>query len=291
MTTPAAGGESQNPSGGSGAAGAGEAAAGGAATGQEHLQFFPEELRGEKTLHKFTGKDKDEVFGKLAKSYVHLEKFQIPGDDAKPEDVAAFNRRRGIPEKVEEYRAALKPEIPEGAPWTPEVEAMFAEFAHKEGLTAKQATNAINFWAKLAAQGVDVQTSQKGEDLRKQHENLKGKWGANYERTVGLVHRTVEEYSNPEFNELLDSKFTIGGQEWTLGNHPAMLEFIARHGEGRLEAGFIQGNTLLQTQASAQAELSKIFDDKTHPYWKGDKAALKKVQELLAIAEPPKAPR
>jgi len=291
-TEAAAGGETQNPAAGSGAAGAGDgavAAAGAAGSGgEEFLTYFPEELRSEKTLTKFKGKDKDEVLGKLAKSYVHLEKWQVPGDDAKPEDRAAFHRRLGIPEKVEEYAAGVKPEVPEGVPWNPEIQTQFAAMAHAEGLTASQATKVLNFYLSRAGQGVDMQKTASANDLKKSQEGLKSRWGANYQRNTGLVHRVVEEYAKPEFSEMLDSVVVDGMK---LGNHPAMLDFLAQYGEQRLDMGFIQGDSLLVTSDSAAQDLAKILDDPKHPYWQGDKAAIAKVQSLLAVVEAPKPSR
>lgn len=297
MTTPATGGDN-TPQPGSGAAaaaagagdGAGAAAASGAtgSGGEEFLTYFPEDLRSEKTLHKFKGKDQAEVLGKLAKSYVHLEKWQIPGEGATAEEKAAYHRRLGIPEKVADYSSALKPEVPEGVPWTPEIQTQFAEFAHAEGLTPAQATKVLNFYLSRAGQGIDVQKTNTAEDLKKATDGLKSKWNAGYERNVGLVHRAVEEYGKPEFSEMLDSVVIDGVK---LGNHPAMLEFLAWHGEQRLEGGYLAGDSLLTTTASAQAELSAILDDSKHPYWQGDKASIAKVQKLLAIVEAPKPNR
>lgn len=253
------------------------------------------ELQKSPSAAKFKGKNWDEVGPQIFKSYHNLERWQIPSEDPKtPEEKAAreaFHRRLGIPEKVEDYSKALKVEVPNGVPWNDEIQGAFATFAHAEGITPAQASKVLNFYLSRAGQGVDMQTTEKAEDLKKAHEGLKERWGASYERNVGLVHRTIEEYGSDEFNTLLDTKFKVGDEEFTLGSHPAMLEFIARHGEGRLEAGFIQGNSLLTSHASAQSELSSILDNPEHPYWKGDKSALKRVQELLAITEAPKRAR
>jgi len=310
--TAAAGGDSQNPN----AAGVGGGTAGAGNQGNQETQgsqgsqgsqggqgspgsapkwdeTLDPELRDSPSVKKFKGTTWDEVGPVLFKSYHNLERWQIPGENATPEERAAFHRRLGVPEKVEEYSAALKPEVPEGVPWSPEIQAAFAQFAHAEGIPPATATKILNFYLSRAGQGVDMQKTATAESLRQHHERLKQRWGANYQRNVGLVHRVVEEWGKPEFAEMLDTVVMKGpdGSDIALGNHPAMLEFLANYGEQRLEAGFIPGNSLLVTKDAAEQELRSILDNPGDAYWQGDKSRIRRVQELLAITDAPKAAR
>lgn len=291
MSESAAGGESQNPNSaaGSGAAGAGDGtAAGGTGSGSEQawVATLPEELRGSPSAKKFKGKTWDEAGPEIFKAYHHLERWQIPGEDATPEQKAAFHRRMGVPEKVEDYK--ITPEVPEGVPWNDEIQGAFAKFAHEQGLPPAVATRVVNWYLQRAGQGVDMQTTASAEEIKKTQAALRSKWGGAYDRNAGLVNRAVEEYGSEEFTTLLDNTVVDGVK---LGNHPAMLEFLRHYGEQRLEAGFIPGDSLLTTQKDALAEANAILDDPKHPYWQGDKAAIAKVQKLLAIAHPdPKRP-
>jgi len=273
------GGESQNPEGGKSAAGSEpqqqQPVDGG------WISTLDPELQKSPALKKFKGKDWNEVGPQAVKSYINLEKWQIPGDDATPEARSAFHRRMGVPEKIEDYKIA--PTIPDGVPWNDGVQGEFVKFVHAEGVPPGLATKMVNWWAEQASKGVDFQTTQTADEVKKTHGELQSKWGANWKRNTGLVNRAVEEYGSESFNALLDTQVVDGMK---LGNHPVMLEFLKNYGESRLEAGFISGDTLMTTSNDALAEVNKILDDKSHPYWQGDKAALKKVSDLMALAYP-----
>jgi hypothetical protein len=255
------------------------------------IATLPEELRAAPAVKKFKGKDWNEVGPQVLKSYVNLEKWQIPGENATPEERAAYARRRGVPEKIEDFK--VEPKVPAGVPWSPEAQADFVKFAHAEGLTPREANAVLNYYLENAGRGMDLQTTQTAKAIEETHAGLQKKWGADYKRNVGLVARGIEEYGSASFNELLDHVVIKGpdGKDVKLGNHPVMLEFLKFHGEQRLEAGMIDGGTLLTTQADAAKELEAYKDEirskgKEHPYMKGDAAAKKKMTELMQRAYP-----
>ncbi|MBQ6352029.1 MAG: hypothetical protein IJJ28_02025, partial [Lentisphaeria bacterium] len=74
---------------------------------------LPESIRSEKCL------DSIKTIGTLAQSYVHAQKSMgankvaIPGENATPEEIDAFHKALGRPDKMEDY-STDKVELPEG---------------------------------------------------------------------------------------------------------------------------------------------------------------------------------
>ena len=246
----------------------------------EWIGSLDPELRTSPSAAKFKGKTWGEVGPTLFKSYVNLEKFQIPGEGAGPEEIKKFNERLGVPETPEKYEYKATP--PPGVPWDGELEGEFKKIAHGAGLTPRQHKAIVDGWTKLIGTGADRLTENTGKSLSDAHASLKTKWAGNYERNVGLVQRTVADIGIDGFGEMLDT-IVIGDTK--LGNHPVMLQHLKELGESRLEAGLISGDNLLLKSNDAQAEVDKLMAP-GQPYWKGDKAAIKKVAELMAIIHP-----
>lgn len=252
-------------------------------TSYDFRPHLPEAIRGEKTFDKFKGKSAEEVIGVLGKSYSELEKFQIPGADATPEARKKFYQRIGVPEAPDKY--TVKAEVPEGMPWNEGTELKFREIAHKANLTDAQYKDLIAGYIDLAKAGLDVQAAGESEQIATAHQQLKEKWGATYERNLGLVQRAVSASGVEGLSDFLDNKVIDGVKA---GNHPIVLEFIAEYGSKLLDHGYIKGDNLLKTSSSTQAELDAILNDPKHPYWSGDLEALKKVTAMFQQLNPPR---
>jgi hypothetical protein len=69
----------------------------------------------------------------------------IPKDDAPPEELLKFRKALGVPEKAEAYEFSLPKDLPESVPYDEQAAQSFKEFAHKEGLSQKQAA-ALHDW-------------------------------------------------------------------------------------------------------------------------------------------------
>lgn len=245
----------------------------------EWIATLDPELRESPSLKKFKGKDWNEVGPTLFKSYHNLERFQIPGDDAGPEEVKKFRERLGVPDSPEKYEYKATP--PPNVPWDAELEQSVKKLAHSAGLTPKQHQQLVEGWAQIIGTGADRVTANTGVALREAQEKLQSKWGGAYERNVGLVQRTVADVGVAGFTELLDTQVVDGMK---LGNHPVMLEVLAQWGNQRLEDGYIAGDNLAIKASDAEAEAKKIMA--TQEYQKGDRALVKKVSDLMQIAHP-----
>lgn len=92
--------------------------------------------------------------------------IRVPGDDAKPEDVAAFRKALGVPDDPTGYGLAKPETLPDGVSWDDAYAAEFGKTAHELGLTAKQAAK-LSEWQ---TQRVAAQVEQARAELAKSDE-------------------------------------------------------------------------------------------------------------------------
>jgi hypothetical protein len=133
----------------------------------------------------------------LLKGYVEAEKMigrkgvQIPGENATPEEHAAFRAALGVPDAPDAY--GLK--APEGVPaevWSDDAAKAFAGEAHKLGLTPAQAQGIAAWWAgSMAQQMASVGLEPDG---RTWEDVLKTEWGTSFDAKLDLAKRAVKEF-------------------------------------------------------------------------------------------------
>jgi hypothetical protein len=89
----------------------------------------------------------------LIKSYRHWQTIasgkldgmvKVPGEGATPEEVAAFNRARGVPDKLEDY-GITKPEGEMAKLWNEDQVNTFLKEAHTMGLNKEQAAKLVQY--------------------------------------------------------------------------------------------------------------------------------------------------
>lgn len=128
------------------------------------------ELQAEKSLDLFKGKDWSEVGPNLAKSYVNAQKLvgkgiEFPAADAKPEQVADFRKRAGIPESPDKYAITL-PKPPEGSGMEidPKLLSTFLGRMHAVHARPDQVQAALNMYAEHMAANWDRLRNQQAQD-------------------------------------------------------------------------------------------------------------------------------
>lgn len=217
-------------------------------------QAIPVELRSEKSLE--TIKD----IPTLVKNYVESQKYigaaiKLPGEKATPEEVKAFQKKLGVPEKVEEY-GVKRPILPEYAGWTDELHGQIINAAHAAGLTKSQASKLVDGLSQVVL-------SQAVDPVKLLEENkaaLQAEWGDNFERNLILSSRGAEHLGGQELLEAL--------QRTGAGMDPVVVKAFHKLGAGLLEQGLIKNEeTKLETIQDAEAKIKSIKADAKHPYW------------------------
>lgn len=218
--------------------------------------LIPAELRAEKTWEKFKEP------GAFFKSYHEQDKamgrmVRIPGADAKPEEVAAFREKLGVPKDTTGY-AAPKLEGLDAERW-----GRWAGLAHKHGLTPGQ----LEAFAHAEAEERQHAAARTRESYREAHDQLKTEWGeARYNKEVTLAHRAIKAAADEagldwgkDVAPLLD--------QTGLGDHPMLVRLWAAAGATLAEHGIVEGRVEgVPTADEAAAKIAAIRADKAHPF-------------------------
>jgi len=195
---------------------------------------FPTDLRENEAFTEFKGKpigefgqafltmkgNNEELNGKLANSIPKLS------DNATDEERATFFNALGRPETADKYELT-KPEIPEGMPYSEEIEKGFKAASHSLGLTQAQ-TNGLFDWymnGSIGAFKADAEARKKAfndgvEALKKEH-------GDKYPEYVKTVDRAVQKFGGDEFKKFMDDS--------GLGNNLAIVKTFYNIGKAMSE--------------------------------------------------------
>jgi len=225
--------------------------------------------------------------------------IRIPGEDASPEDkkgfidkviakagdtlvkrpqtdeeVIAFYRQMGMPEKDEGYVDPKFTDLPEGVGVDAERLKAFKAMAHKRGLTQKQ-------FEGLVADFIGPDLAAKGEGLKAEKvaaAELKAEWGDLYDRKVAQAELVRKEHFPFIPENGMDSR-TVKALATLAGK-------IGVEGQGLRDDE--QRGTGVMTRDEAKLRIAEITNNKDHPYWKasdmGHEAARRRMRELNIIA-------
>lgn len=229
------------------AAGEGKAAAGGAegeGEGTSWRDSLPDDLK--KHAERFNSvedlvKANVESRQKLSKAIVP------PGKDAGEDDVAAYRKLIGVPQKADGYKF----EMPEGAEPSEGDKAFhgaMAETFHAANISKEQAAILNKAWNDYSAA---VQQEQVAADKKYAEESdaaLRKSWGGDCDKNFAHAERAAAWAFGDEFEEL---RALEGKDGRFLMDHPAMLKALASIGREMQEGGMAPP---LSADAAEQAE-------------------------------------
>lgn len=144
------------------------------------------------TLRKFEGVP----IGDVLKSYGELEKkigqrVQPPGENAKPEDVAAWRKITGAPEKPDDYKIEKPADMPPEL-WNDGLAKGFAELAHKHALPPSAVQEIAKWWNAQQSELYGQAIGQAEAQAAQQIEALKGEWGESFGPNVQAASRIAK---------------------------------------------------------------------------------------------------
>ena len=171
-----------------------------------------------------------EAEGKLGKAVI------VPGDKASAEEMAAFRKAVGVPEKPEDYKlekVKLPGQVELDGEWNKELKAL----AHKLNLSQGQ-LGGLHEWYfnNLAAEMQLVKTT-----AEQAHQTLRKEMGADYDAGKTYMKRAVDKFLTPEVEVL----FNRSG----LGNHPGILKMFVTIGKTMGEHVFAEGSRGERTES------------------------------------------
>ena len=235
-------------------------------------QALPEDIRNERSL------DSIKTFGTLAKSFVSAQKMigankvAIPGENATADEINAFHKALGRPDKMEDY-SLDGIELPEGITLDDNITKQFREFAFNHGMSQKMFKEAIAFdiaRAAAARQQFDAEVNAEYNDTLAR---LKTEWGGDFDANLAQCNKALQTFG---LTELFASKGLLNNYDAIT----ALTRIGASMSESKLKGGEFNAPTDPQSQIDEiMGNPDHAFHKKDHP---GHDAAVRRVNELLA---------
>lgn len=118
----------------------------------------------------------------------------LPGEDATPEEIAAYRQAAGIPEASDGYTFQA-----EGIELDPEAMGAFSEVAHQAGLSQAQYESVMGHYAqtmRAAQEELVAQEKQVAQELANERtatvERLQAEWGDTYKQELEKVRQVAQ---------------------------------------------------------------------------------------------------
>ncbi|MDP2618639.1 MAG: hypothetical protein Q8P46_00440 [Hyphomicrobiales bacterium] len=208
-------------------------------------------------------------------------RIKLPGPDASDEDKAKYRKALGVPDKPEDYKIEL-PDGMEATDADQQIIDMVLPIAHANGVPAAALNGLIG---EFLQKSHDLQTVAVQEITKAQEDAvtaLKKEWGADYEPHLNLANRAAEVLGGEDFKTFLSStQIKDGGM---LGDHPAIVRFLATIGRRTDEGDLMIGSTA-DEKASIRDQIAEL--NRTVPVGSAgykDPAHQKKLTELYEAA-------
>ena len=203
--------------------------------------------------------------------------ISIPGKDAKPEEIAEFHKKLGVPESPDGYE--LKPPddlVPAGQEAVfSEGMKPFAEAMHKAGATKEAVQAALDYYYSDLRNSHARAQKIAEESFTKSQEALKQEWGADFDANSNFAQRAVKSLGDNEFIEMQGMTFTELAQKHgnrRLGDIPAFVRPWAKIGRMTNEGGaqFPEGS---QVRTDAETKMNELTTKGYEAMNRGDRAA------------------
>lgn len=248
---------------------------------------LPDELREAEALARFGD------VAALAREHVHLQSLIgrkgliPPGDDASPEERAAFFTALGRPATPDDYDLGdFAP--PEGMPWNGEMQAAMLREMHAAGLTDRQARTLVEAYAGMQGEACDRACAEREAEATRALAGLEAEWGDGFDAKLDLAGRAFRAAFGESYDDVAGLELAGGGR---VGDHPAFVRAFASLGERMAEPELVGAEpaprratpeaakrhlTTLEADPSFRAALL----DRAHP---DHRAAVAKRSQLTGI--------
>ena len=248
--------------------------------------YLNDELKADPIVSSWAEKASEKDIPALIKSYANASKrmgsaINLPGKDAKPEDVQALRAKlyeagvfQAPPADPKEYGLVKPADLPEGLQWSDELSGKFATALHKHGVPKAALADLLPLYMEAiggttAALKVDRETALAA---------LKSKYGEKYDERVEMVKRMM--------GGILQTPDELAFMEQTgLADHPKFLSVLLRLAPLAMQdSSFIdslprQGGEI--SGEKAKEEYAKIISDPTHPMYEGYRRRDPKVESYI----------
>lgn len=210
----------------------------------------------------------------MAKSYFALQQKlssgeykKAPGEDASPEELAAWRQEQGIPETPDKY------ELPpvERYEWSDADKAAAApllERLHGKNVPQAAVNEMMGWYAEAQAKHAERIAEIDGSDKQTVEEHMRSAWGDDFKPNTKLLGRLFKDADviPPALRDALVSARTPDGRR--ISNMPETIDFLAsiardRYGDG----GMLYGDAKVEVSNELK-EIEKIRDTDIDKYYR-----------------------
>lgn len=243
---------------------------------------------------KLTGKHKDSPSLKairtphdLADAYVETKglvgrKFEAPGSDATPEQVAHWRKTVGAPEEPEGYlgdgKKSFRPDGLTEDAWDAATESQFLAIAHKHHLPAQAVREMMEFYGGSVAKGLQQNMAASEAMLQTEGAKLRQTWGQEYNQNLADAARMskmagLDPATDPIFTNAAavqafaklakqfgESAIVAGGPASAVGGIQARVADITNPQSQSVAAREYRGEFGPERQRNAQAQLHALYE-------------------------------
>lgn len=227
-----------------------------------------------KTLERFASPaDMYKSFDALRSKLSSGETKKALPDNPSAEELTAWRKDNGIPEKPDEYVGKI--ELPKGmvlGEADKPMAAAFAEFAHEANLTPSQ-------YGKMVAGYYQIQdkiTAQREEaDMTFNAESqdaLRKEWGGDYRANVNAIKNLMSTAPQGYMDRLFNGR-TADGKK--IGDDPESLKFLVGLAREVNPVATLlpHASNPMQGLTERKAHIETLMRDRTSAYWRGSMAA------------------
>jgi hypothetical protein len=234
--------------------------------------------------------------GALMDSYLNAEAqlskrgVSLPGEKATPEEIAAFHKQVGVPEKPEDYKVA--PKLPEGFEFNELDKGVVSSITQKMhargGLAAHpQMVQLMQEVYAEASEEAQAQLVARATEIHNETQAaLEKEWGPDKARNLGFAKSVVDRFTSGEPEEVRDLLQTPLMNGAKLGDHPVFIRMLAKLGREFGDDPLLSelgstGDTTATLEAEKAAILKLRADGKFGEY-DGKAARLNQINDALA---------
>jgi hypothetical protein len=242
------------------------------ATSSDWRPFITDELKADPVVAGWAEKASEKDIPSLLKTHAHLNKrmgsaINLPGADAKPEDVAALRERlyqAGVfaapPKTPAEYGLAPPEALPKGVNWSPELAEKFATVLHKHGVPKAAVADLLPVYLEGIAGASQLVQADRESGMAKLRQDFGDQFDMRFEAAARMLPGI---FTNPEEMALYD-QLGLSNDARFLG--PLMrLSALAMQDSSFLDSLPVSAGQI--TGDAATEEYARILNDKTHPMY------------------------
>lgn len=183
-----------------------------------------------KRLERFTDQGKyDEAFEQTQAALRDSGRIKLPGKDATEDEIKAFNKSLGVPDKADAYKLTLPTDVELDDGDKAQLKAI-TEYLHKRGGMAgapETVQAAADLFMELREQSQAQAVAQAAQFAQDSEKALKQQWGPDYAKNIAYTGPGLVALLGKEGDDLRTLQLANGAR---LGDHPLFVKALAQAG-------------------------------------------------------------